>query len=100
MDEETPVAAIVSNRIYIIVWLCLLVLTAVTVTVAKLHLTVYPIIPAIAIATIKAWLVVNFFLQLREEPWVLKIMLFIAIFALTLLILLTFADTWFRYGLG
>ncbi len=100
MNKEAPAAAVVGNRTYINVWLCLLALTALTVTVAKLHLTEYPIIPAIAIATTKAWLVVNFFMQLREEPWVLKIMLFIAIFALTLIILLTFADTWFRYGLG
>jgi len=101
MDEKAPAsAAVVSNKTYIIVWLCLLLLTATTVSVAKLHLTKYAIIPAVAIATAKAGLVVNFFMQLREEPWVLKMMLLVAILALTLIILLTFADTWFRYGLG
>lgn len=100
MDEKAPAAGVVSNKTYIIVWLCLLALTAATVAVAKLHLTKYAIIPAIAIATAKSGLVVNFFMHLKEEPWVLKIMLFVAIIALALIILLTFADTWYRYGLG
>ena len=90
----------VTNKTYIIVWLCLLTLTTATVSVAKLHLVKYAIIPAIVIATAKAGLVVNYFMHLKEEPWVLKIMLFVALFALTLIILLTFADTWYRYGLG
>ena len=100
MDKKASAAAVASNKTYIIVWLCLLALTATTVAVAKLHLTKYAIIPAIAIATAKSGLVVNFFMHLKEEPWVLKIMLFVAILALTLIILLTFADTWYRYGLG
>ena len=90
----------VTNKTYIIVWLCLLTLTTATVSVAKLHLVKYAIIPAIVIATAKAGLVVNYFMHLKEEPWVLKIMLFVALVALTLIILLTFADTWYRYGLG
>lgn len=100
MDEKTPDIEMLSNKTYIIVWLCLLALTATTVAVAKLHLIKYAIIPAIAIATVKSGLVVNFFMHLKEEPWILKIMLFVALFALTLIILLTFADTWYRYGLG
>lgn len=89
-----------SNKTYILVWLCLLALTTATVSVAKLYLVKYAIIPAIAIATAKAGLVVNYFMHLKEEHWVLKAMLFFALFALTLIILLTFADTWYRYGLG
>ena len=100
MTEEAPAIKLISNRTYIIVWLCLLALTTATVSVAKLHLIKYAIIAAIAIATLKAGLVVNYFMHLKEEHWVLKIMLFVALFALTLIILLTFADTWYRYGLG
>jgi cytochrome c oxidase subunit 4 len=100
MTEKMPADETLSNRTYIIVWICLLGLTTITVAVAKLHLMKYAIIPAIAIATVKAGLVVNFFMHLKEEPWVLKIMLFVALFALTLIILLTFVDTWYRYGLG
>jgi cytochrome c oxidase subunit 4 len=100
MEEEAPAVKMVSNKTYMIVWLCLLALTVTTVAVAKLHLLKYTIIPAIAIATVKAGLVVNFFMHMKEEHWVLKVMLFVALFALTLIILLTFADTWYRYGLG
>ena len=100
MTEKAPAIKLISNRTYIIVWLCLLALTTATVSVAKLHLIKYAIIAAIAIATLKAGLVVNYFMRLKEEHWVLKIMLFVALFALTLIILLTFADTWYRYGLG
>jgi len=100
MTERAPAIKLDSNKTYAIVWLCLLALTTATVSVAKLHLVKYAIIPAIAIATAKAGLVVNFFMHLKEEPLVLKVMLFVAIFALTLIILLTFADTWYRYGLG
>ena len=100
MTEKAPAIKMPSNKTYIVVWLCLLVLTAATVSIARLHLLKYAIIPAIAIATAKAGLVVNYFMHLKEEHWVLKIMLFVALFALTLIILLTFADTWYRYGLG
>jgi len=100
MTEKAPAIKLISNRTYIIVWLCLLALTTATVSVAKLHLIKYAIIAAIAIATLKAGLVVNYFMHLKEEHWVLKIMLFVALFALTLIVLLTFADTWYRYGLG
>ena len=100
MTEKAPAVRLFGNKTYIIVWLCLLALTATTVAVARLHLVKYAIIAAIAIATAKAGLVVNYFMHLREEPWVLKTMLLVAILALTLIILLTFADTWNRYGLG
>jgi len=36
-------------------------------------------------------------MHLRDEPLILKVMLFIALFALTLIVLLTFSDVWFRY---
>jgi hypothetical protein len=36
-------------------------------------------------------------MHLKQEPWILKIMLFLALLALTLIVLLTFSDTWFRY---
>lgn len=88
---------VVKNRTYVFVWLCLLALTATTVAVARLHLTDYAALAAIFIATTKAGLVVTFFMHLRHEPWILKIMLFVALFALTLIVLLTFSDVWIRY---
>ncbi len=96
MNEGTAVQ-VVRNITYVIVWLCLLALTATTVTVAKLHLTDFAVVAAIGIATAKAALVVNFFMHMRNEPLILKVMLFFALCALTLIVLLTFSDVWFRY---
>ncbi len=96
MNKELT-APVVKNRMYALVWLCLLALTATTVAVAKLHLTNYAVVAAIGIATIKASLVVTFFMHLRHEPLILKVMLFLALCALTLIVLLTFSDVWFRY---
>ena len=84
------------NRVYIFVWLSLVVLTATTVAVAKMHLTDYAVLVAIFIASIKASLVLTFFMHLKDEPLILKFMLFLALFALTLIVLLTFADVWYR----
>ncbi|MGD0883663.1 MAG: cytochrome C oxidase subunit IV family protein [Thermodesulfovibrionales bacterium] len=85
------------SRVYVFVWLSLVVLTATTVAVARLHLTRYAVLTAIFIASTKSGLVVTFFMHLKEEPLILKAMLFIALFALTLIVLLTFSDVWFRY---
>jgi len=97
MGEHEVAVEVVKNRTYVFVWLCLLVLTATTVTVATLHLTNYAVLAAIFIASVKASLVVSFFMHLRREPWIIKIMLFVALFALTLIVMLTFSDVWFRY---
>ncbi len=97
MNEDESAAVAVRQRSYVVVWLCLLVLTATTVAVARLRLTDYAVLAAIFIATLKAGLVVNFFMHLKHEPWILKIMLFVALFALTLIVLLTFSDVWIRY---
>jgi len=98
MAEKELTFDVVRKRTYVFVWICLVILTATTVAVAKLHLTDYAVIVSIAIATAKAGLVVTFFMHLRHEPWILKIMLFVALCALTLIVMLTFSDTWFRYG--
>lgn len=83
-------------RTYITVWVLLLVLTAVTVTVARLQLSRFAVALAILIATMKGSLVLTYFMHLREEPWILKAMLFIALLALTLIIALTFSDILYR----
>ncbi len=96
MDEKELSPHVPKNRIYVLVWLGLLVLTATTVTVSRMHLT-HAVLAAIFIATAKSGLVLTFFMHLKDEPLILKVMLFVALFALTLIVLLTFSDVWFRY---
>jgi len=93
--QETQLT-VARYRIYVYVWLSLTALTALTVSVARLHLTSYAILIAILIATTKASIVVTFFMHLRNEPLILKLMLFIALLAFTLIALLTFSDVWYR----
>jgi cytochrome c oxidase subunit 4 len=81
---------------YVVVWLLLLVLTSLTVAVARLHLTRFAVALAILIATMKGSLVVAYFMHLRDEPWILKAMLFFALLAMTLIIALTFSDVLYR----
>jgi cytochrome c oxidase subunit 4 len=96
MNERELSASVVKYRVYVFVWLSLLALTAATVAVARLHLTSYAVLVAIFIASAKSGLVLTFFMHLKEEPLILKVMLFIALFALTLIVLLTFTDVWYR----
>jgi len=98
MNRKDSAFEMVRSRTYIFIWVCLLALTALTVAVAKLQLTGYAGAAAIAISTAKAGLVVTFFMHLRQEPWILKIMLFVVLLALVLIIGLTFSDVSFRHG--
>jgi cytochrome c oxidase subunit 4 len=83
---------------YAMAWIGLLGLTATTVAVVRLHLTHVAVLVAIAIATIKSGIVVFFFMHLKEEPWIVKVMLLLALFALALIVMMTFSDILFREG--
>jgi cytochrome c oxidase subunit IV len=96
MREEEGSSREFTYGTYVGAWFCLLVLTAITVAVARLSVTDYAVAGPIIIATIKSGLVVVFFMHLRNEPWIVKIMLFLALLALALIILLTFSDVAFR----
>ena len=81
---------------YVLIWLALLTLTAVTVTVAGLHLGNFTVLAAIAIATIKSTLVLLYFMHLKYEDRVFLIMLMLALFTLAVIMVLTFIDVSFR----
>ena len=97
MGEREVTAAAFRIRPYIFIWLCLLVLTAANVAVATLHLTDHPVAAAVGIATVQASLALIFFMHLRREPLILKIMLFLVLAALVFIIALTFSDVGIRY---
>ena len=81
---------------YVMVWLALLALTALTITVASLHFGRWSILAAIVIATIKGTLVLFYFMHLRYEDRVFRIMLLLALFTLATIMLLTFVDVLLR----
>lgn len=81
---------------YVFVWLGLLILTATTVTVAGLHLGKLSTLTAMIIATVKAGLVLSFFMHLKQEPLLLKGIVFAAVATLSVIMFLTFMDIWYR----
>lgn len=82
---------------YILVWLGLLVFTAITVTTASLNFGRAGILVVLAIAVIKSTLVVLFFMHVFWEKRVLvKLLLPIALATLGIFIGLTYSDVLFR----
>lgn len=97
MTNETSENHSSAVRTYVTVWLLLLLLLAATIAVARLQLLArFSVLGSLVIASVKAGLVLAFFMHLKNEGLFLKIMLALAVSALTLLIGLLFADIWLR----
>lgn len=89
---------IVSYRTYVVTWLALLVLLALNISVSQVLVKGITVLLNIIIASCMALLNLVFFMNLRYEGRFLKMMVFMAIMVLTLIILFTFSDVWFRAG--
>jgi cytochrome c oxidase subunit 4 len=87
---------IVAYKTYVYVWIALLLLLAATIAAAKVEFSKYSVLVNLFIASIKAGLVLFFFMHLKYEGWLLKTMLFMVIATLTAVMALFFADVLFR----
>lgn len=96
MSENKHIHPPVSLSTYVMVWLALLAMTALTITAASLHFGAWSVLAAIVIATIKGTLVLMYFMHLRYEERVFKLMLLLAIFTLAVIMGLTFVDVLLR----
>jgi len=94
-DAEAPITPF-SDATYIRIWLALLVLTGVTVTATALRLGNFSLMAAIAVALVKASLVVLIFMNIARGHLIFKIMLAVALATLAVIIGLTFFDVAFR----
>jgi cytochrome c oxidase subunit 4 len=81
-----------SIKTFVSVWAALMVLTAVTVFVATLELGPFNAVVALTIATIKASLVLLFFMELRYSTALTKASMLVVLFFLLLLGGLTLSD--------
>jgi cytochrome c oxidase subunit IV len=79
-------------KMFVGVWATLLVLTALTVFVATLELGPFNAIVALSIATVKALLVLLFFMELRYSTALTKVAVVAAVFFLMLLAGLSLSD--------
>lgn len=87
---------IVEYKTYVYVWIALLFLLAATIAVAKVEFAGYGVLVNLLIASVKAVLVLLFFMHLKYEGWLLKGMLLMVIATLTAVMALFFADVLFR----
>ncbi len=81
---------------YMLIWLGLMMLTAVTVVFSILQLGQFSVVAAITIATVKAGLVIWYFMHIKYEDVAFKVMLALAVVTLTAILLITFLDVSFR----
>src|SRR5512135_3330964 len=81
-----------SVKNFVSVWAALMILTGLTVFVSTLELGPFNAIVALVIATIKALLVLLFFMELRYSPALTKSAVVVVVFFLFLLGGLTLSD--------
>ena len=88
--EKTEKHEIVPYKTYIMVWLALLVLTALTVWVAGFELGAFAMVVALGIASVKAGLVANIFMHLKFDAIHYKIMFGVSIMTLIFMFIVFF----------
>jgi cytochrome c oxidase subunit 4 len=89
-------------RTYIVVWISLIILTAMTymaATSTALRFTGWAVLISLAIAGTKSGLVLNYFMHLKSERLLIfKVIIPLVISVFLVFIILTFADVAFRGG--
>ena len=83
---------IVSPKVYIGIFLSLMVLTAATVAAAYVNLGAFNIVIALAIASLKATLVVLYFMHACYSPNRTHMVIIAAVFWLAIMLALTLSD--------
>ena len=87
---------IVSPKIYVAIFLALLVLTTATVAASFIEMGIFNPIVALAIAVVKAVLVVLFFMHVKYSTRLTKLTVGAGIFTFLVLISLTLSDYFTR----
>jgi cytochrome c oxidase subunit IV len=91
---------IVPKRVYLAVFAALIVLTWVTAYVSTVDLGRWNIFVALAIAIVKASLVILFFMHVKYSSRLTKMIVGAGMFWLILLLFITMADLWTRNMMG
>ena len=92
MSSDEHRQHVIPGAVYVGIWAILMVLTAVTVFASFLELHEWNIVLALVIATIKATLVVLFFMHLYYSSKLTKVTVIAAMFFLFLLLALSLTD--------
>ena len=87
---------LVRSRTFVFVWIALLILTGVTIKAAQMRMGEWSMLANILIASTKASLVLWFFMHLKYETKFLRMLFLVPIALITIIIVLTFFDIWYR----
>jgi len=87
---------IISYRKLTAIWVALLILTALTVAITRVDLGSFKVAAALAIACLKAGLVIAVFMHMQYEGRLLRWLLFLALVTLAIFIGFTFFDVLYR----
>jgi cytochrome c oxidase subunit IV len=87
---------IVGTKTFVFVWIALLCLTALTIKAAQMQMGEWSMVANIAIASAKTSLVLWFFMHLKYEKRLFKLLLFVPLLTISAIIGLTFFDIWYR----
>jgi cytochrome c oxidase subunit IV len=92
LGESRVSKHIVSPVVYIVIFVSLMLGTAITIWAAFQNFGKFNIVIALAIATIKATLVVLYFMHARYSPKRTQLVIVCAVFWLAIMLALTLAD--------
>ena len=92
-SEETHIT---EYRIYGWVLLVLLILTTITITVTWIDLAAWSVLIALLIASVKVGIVLTYFMHLKFESSLFRVLVIMVLLIFALVILLTFFDYLFR----
>lgn len=81
---------------YVMVWFGLIALTSITVSVAGISLGSVTLITALIIATVKSILVINYFMHVKFDNFVIKLFIGVCLLVIAIISILTFSDLSFR----
>jgi cytochrome c oxidase subunit 4 len=87
---------IIPAKTYVTIWAALVALTALTITVSQMELGKASMLAALIIASVKASLVLAYFMHLKYERLLFKLMFFMPVVTLAVIIGLTFFDILYR----
>ncbi len=93
--EENKRHAVVTST-FILVWVSLLFLTGLTIKAAQMKMGAWSMVANIAIASTKASLVLWFFMHLKYEKRLFKLLILVPLITISIIIGLTFFDIWYR----
>lgn len=94
MHNET--VHITPYRTHAWVLITLLVLTCITITVTWIDLSALTVAVALLIASVKAYIVLTYFMHLKFESSLFRVFVFMVLFIYVLVIVFTLADYLFR----